>query len=277
MPVQGISLHIGLNRVDPVHYGGWDGELLACEFDAKDMKALADGKGFRSTLMLTASATADAVVQAISAAAKQLKAGDLFLLTYSGHGGQVPDRNGDETDPGRQDETWVLYDRQLIDDELWALWGRFKSGVRILVFSDSCHSGTVTRQMPAFLMADTGEAKEPALVRMLPPKQAAVVYRKNAGLYDGIQKATPAGEKAAVRSTVLLVSGCQDNQFSLDGRRNGLFTGMLKKVWNKGKFEGGYRRFRDSIAQRMPAQQTPNYLVIGKANPGFEAQTPFTI
>ena len=34
---QGISLHIGLNSVDPGHYQGWDGKLNACEFDAKDM------------------------------------------------------------------------------------------------------------------------------------------------------------------------------------------------------------------------------------------------
>jgi len=276
MPAKGVSLHIGLNLVNPVHYGGWDGELIACEFDAKDMKALADGKGFQSNMLLTAAATADAVIAAITSAAKALVAGDIFLLTYSGHGGQVPDRNGDEKDPERQDETWVLYDRQLIDDELWGLWGRFKAGVRIFVLSDSCHSGTVTRQMPAFLAAGAGSGSQ-AKIRMLPPKQAAIVYRKNAAIYDGIQKATPAGEKAAVRSSVVLISGCQDNQFSLDGNRNGLFTETLKKVWNKGKFTGGYRRFRDTIAQRMPTQQTPNYSVVGKANAAFEAQKPFSI
>ena len=39
---QGISLHIGLNSVDPRQYEGWDGQLLtACEADAKDMQARA--------------------------------------------------------------------------------------------------------------------------------------------------------------------------------------------------------------------------------------------
>jgi hypothetical protein len=42
------------------------------------------------------------------------------------------------------DETWVCYDRQLIDDQLYELWGKFKASVRILVLSDSCHSGTVS-------------------------------------------------------------------------------------------------------------------------------------
>ena len=46
---KGLSLHIGLNFVDPNHYQGWDGQLAACEFDAKDMSALAKKKGFKTT------------------------------------------------------------------------------------------------------------------------------------------------------------------------------------------------------------------------------------
>ena len=268
----GISLHIGLNFVNPEHYGGWDGELKACEFDAKDMKALASAQGFKPAMILTRDATADAVISSIREAAAKLKSGDMFFLTYSGHGGQVPDTNGDEKDRERQDETWVLWDRQLIDDELWALWGRFKRGVRILVLSDSCHSGTVTRAMPPL------PARGPMpRIRLMPPKQARVVYRRNAELYDGIQASVPAGERARVRSTVILISGCQDNQFSLDGDRNGLFTETMKKVWRNGVFQGGYRKFRDMIAQRMPREQTPNYYLVGGSNPAFEAQKPFTL
>ena len=36
-----LSLHLGLNAVDPAHYEGWDGKLSACEFDARDMAELA--------------------------------------------------------------------------------------------------------------------------------------------------------------------------------------------------------------------------------------------
>ena len=42
-----------------------------------------------------------------------------FLLTYSGHGGQINDVNNDE--PDGLDETWALYDRELVDDELYAM------------------------------------------------------------------------------------------------------------------------------------------------------------
>ena len=114
---QGISVHIGLNSVDPTQYEGWDGQLTACEADAKDMQALAKKQKFSSsTLLLTKAATAQAVSDAILGATEALKSDDLFFLTYSGHGGQVNDTNSEEKD--RMDETWVCYDRQLIDDEL---------------------------------------------------------------------------------------------------------------------------------------------------------------
>ena len=85
---KGISLHIGLNSVNPNSYAGWDGKLNACEADANDMQALVNSRGFKSNKLLTAKATRAAVAAGISDAAKKLVLGDMFLLTYSGHGGQ---------------------------------------------------------------------------------------------------------------------------------------------------------------------------------------------
>jgi len=261
---KGISVHIGLNGVDPDHYGGWDGQLTACEFDAKDMQKIAKQKGFTTKLLLTTHATASAVRSEISNAAAQLKSGDIFLISYSGHGGQIPDTNHDEAD--RQDETWVLYDRELIDDELYAQWSEFKAGVRILVFSDSCHSGTVTRMMPTFRRANTGIAL-PVRNRLMPPDIALRTYHQHQKYYDDIQKSAGPAEKARVRASVLLISGCQDNQLSADGDRNGLFTENLRIVWDSGKFKGNYSRFRDKITALMPANQTPKYYRVGTHNP----------
>ena len=50
---KGISLHVGLNFVDPEHYDGWDGELQACEYDATDMEVLASSQGFATTKLLS--------------------------------------------------------------------------------------------------------------------------------------------------------------------------------------------------------------------------------
>jgi metacaspase-1 len=266
---KGMSLHIGLNRVDPDQYEGWDGELTACEADAQDMKALAKAQGFgTSAMLLTKGATAEAVMAGISHAAKTLKSGDMFFLTYSGHGGQVKDTNGDDEDGW--DETWVCHDRQLVDDELYALWGQFKPGVRVLVLSDSCHSGTVVRAMPPFL---TGGPR----IRLMPRSVVLKVQKAHAALYKKIQSKVKSAEDVKIGAGVLLVSGCQDNQTSLDGDRNGLFTGTLRSVWRNGKFKGNYRNLRDTIVAKMPNTQTPNYYFVGNRDPKFEAQKPFTI
>src|SRR6476619_2567188 len=140
---KGLSLHVGLNSIDPAHYGV-DGRLRACENDARAMKAIADSQGYTSQILLTRDATSSSVLKSIVEAAAELQAGDIFLLTYAGHGSQVPDVNGDEGDG--LDETWCLYDRMMIDDELKAMWTRFRKGVRIVMISDSCHSGTVSRE-----------------------------------------------------------------------------------------------------------------------------------
>lgn len=75
-----LSLHIGLNAVSPAAYGGWSGELAACEFDAKDMAAIAKSQGMKSTVLLTKQGTRAGMLAAMRKAAKQLKKGDLFSL-----------------------------------------------------------------------------------------------------------------------------------------------------------------------------------------------------
>lgn len=291
-----LSLHIGLNAVDPDHYQGWSGELSACEFDARDMAALAKSRNMEATLLQTTAGTRGKVLTAIRSATKSLRQGDLFFLTYSGHGGQIPDITGEEAD--KKDETWCLYDGQLIDDELYLELARFAAGVRILVLSDSCHSGSVTRNsVPA--TSGTGRSK------LMPPAVAMRTYRAHQEIYDRWQRQVAtvttgaasnadrdidpdqalAGIAASPRLTALagrfrpssiLISGCQDNQTSLDGEHNGAFTEALLRVWDHGAFCGDYIKFHGEIVARMPATQTPNLFLLGTTG-SFLKQTPFTV
>lgn len=289
-----LSLHIGLNAVSPAHYGGWSGDLAACEADADDMQALARSKGMKPTVLMTAQATRAAVLAALRKAAKTLKKGDFFFLTFSGHGGQVADVTGEEID--RKDETWCLWDSQLIDDELYLELSRFAAGVRILVLSDSCHSGTVTRDAVPAPTVPGGPRS-----RMMPPAIALRTYRNHKAFYDGLQHDVAA---AAAKSgyidpdtalaqltvtsnrltavvgtfapSVILISGCQDNQTAMDGDFNGAFTGRLLQVWNNGSFSGNYTQFRHMIAAGLPPTQSPNLFVLGSAA-SFLKQRPFTV
>jgi len=278
---KGAALTIGLNSVDPGHYQGWKGELLACEADAHDMAQIAKSRGFSASTLLTKNATRSSVSQAIRYHAGTLAAGDIFMLSYSGHGGQLPDLNGDEDDA--EDETWCLFDGELLDDELYQALAAFSTGVRVLVFSDSCHSGTVLKATyyvggsHAARSADAS-AEGASRFRAMPPDVALRTYQANQAMYDPILKDRQVREsRAKVKASALLLSGCQDNQLSADGTFNGLFTGMLKRVWNGGKFRGSYQAFRNRILNRMPPDQTPNYFTVGTPNPEFEAQRPFTV
>jgi hypothetical protein len=268
--VRGLSLHLGLNSVDPGHYAGWNGRLTACEYDARDMEALARSQGFTTTILLTRAATVRRLFAGIRKAAGKLRRGDIFLLTYSGHGGQVPDRNGDERGDA-MDETWILFDRELVDDELYALWSEFRPGVRIVVLSDSCHSGTVTR-MRFYRSAGVGTG-----VRVIPPDVQAATYRRHRRLYDALQRRYPSGRQAAIGASILLLSGCQDNQLSADGDRNGLFTGTLRSVWQDGAFRGSYRTLHRAVLRKMPPSQSPNLFLAGFPDPRFETERPFSI
>ncbi len=276
---KGIALTIGLNSVDPKHYGGWAGVLNACEADAGDMADIAKSNKFSAKTLLTKAATRKRVTQQISTAAKLLKSGDIFMLSYSGHGGQLPDLNNDEDDG--QDETWCLYDGELVDDELYAELAKFAKGVRILVFSDSCHSGSVVK-LAYFHGTDrngnSNITSKEVRYRFMPPDVALRTYRRNKVFYDALLK-KPAlkNSLASVQASVLLISGCQDNQLSQDGDFNGLFTGNLLRVWNSGAFKKDYRAFHKAIVKRMPPDQTPNYFRVGTIDHKFESQKPFTI
>ena len=277
---KGLALTIGLNAVDPKHYEGWSGELNACEADAEDMTNVGRSRKFRVQNLMTKRATRAAVLGALAKAAKSLKAGDIFLLTYSGHGGQVPDRNDEE--PDHQDETWCLYDGELIDDELYTALGKFARGVRVFVLSDSCHSGTVTKM--AYYAARAAAARgadanggAPVRYRAMPAEVALRTYRAHRAMYDRLQRAVKANAEDTVRATTILISGCQDNQLSQDGTFNGLFTANLLRVWNEGRFSGDYRGFHRNIRKFMPPDQTPNFFMTGAPNRIFEKQVPFTV
>jgi hypothetical protein len=81
---KGLSLHAGLNGVSAAAYGGWDGRSRLASSTPTTWPAIAKSAGMKSTILLTKKATRANVLSGMRDAAKALKAGDFFLLTYSG-------------------------------------------------------------------------------------------------------------------------------------------------------------------------------------------------
>lgn len=251
-----FSLHIGLNAVDQSKYKGKYRVLRNAENDTTYYHSIAKNKNFQTTLLIGRDATSDNLLLNIKKLAAKLNPGDLFFLTYSGHGSRVKDLNGDESDG--YDEALVLYDRLFIDDEFQNCWSLFPSDSKVFFVNDSCYNGTVSR----FLSLNKGfmDSVWPEhLFRGIDESETEIDFEQNRGFYSSIKIAS---ENSKAPCSIIHISACQDNQLADDGSsimKNGFFTTKFKEVYADGKFDGSYKSFFNTILPLMPPYQTPNW------------------
>jgi hypothetical protein len=115
--------------------------------------------------------------------------------------------------------------------------------------------------------------------RVIPLAVQREANKVQAAELDRVQKTYKGEKSTTVNASVLLLSGCQDNQTSSDGLANGLFTQKLKQVWNKRKPSEvkSYTSFYKSILKAMPPWQTPNQYSVGLNTKKLSASAPFSI
>lgn len=256
------ALCIGINN-----YPGTDMDLQGCVNDASDWAAELAARGFKVSTLLDDQATKAAMVKAMSELIGKGAKGDTLVITYSGHGTYQPDTDGDEIDG--LDEALCPYDLQtkgeaLIDDEIHTIFAGRKAGVRLILISDSCHSGTVTRAAKAEKDADSRPRFMPMgnwlPARELPKNRAGKVAATMTG---------PSGSSpllAAARTNLLgdlLLSGCKEgpNNFSYDakikGRFNGAFTYYALKALKSMKPGATYAEWHKAITKYLPSASYP--------------------
>ncbi|WP_370190333.1 caspase family protein [Qipengyuania sp.] len=270
----GYSLHIGLNRVSAGHYGS-EMPLRSAVADAEAMEAIARAQGFSSQALHDDAATSGAVARHIHQLASRARRKDIVLISYAGHGSNIYDSGGDE--PDSLDETWCLFDRMMVDDELYGLYTLFGPDVRLLIVSDSCHSGTVARMVSASAAADPFAADSDEVFRTIDPVAARAVYADHSELYDSVQALAAAGGRSSLSCSLQLFAACQDDQLAGDGPDNGYFTSHLLDQWDQGAWQGSYTELYENLRQAMPRKQQPNRQLLGRENAAFLAQRPFTI
>ncbi|HSL43192.1 MAG TPA: caspase family protein [Anaerolineales bacterium] len=222
---------VGINN-----YPGIFNDLKGCVNDAKDWSALLQGLGFEVSLMLDSQATKMNVKAALQGLVNATRAGDIGVFTYSGHGTQVVESSSDEGDP--YDEAVSLYDGNVVDDELRVILQGLHPQATLVVISDSCFSGSVTRV-----------AAEPAVPRFIPP-------------------AVPTSGRTARRPFLLpeanmpeiLITGCSDSEFSYDaefnGRPNGAMSAMALRVIRQNP-NATYREFHAALRTLLPSNEYP--------------------
>ena len=244
------ALCIGIND-----YPGTQNDLSGCVNDANDWAAALAARGFTVTKLIDSQATKAAMVSAMSALISGAAKGDTVVITYSGHGTWVPDQNGDE--PDGRDEGLCPWDigsgKVLLDDEIAVIFGNHAPGVRVLLISDSCHSGSVTRGDDSDL--DPGMPR----ARFLPPS----VWMKPEDLPPASRGLTLPSLGGLSRSGGdLLLAGCTDTQFSWDtsfkGRPNGAFTYYALKALAALPASASYSQWFKAISPvYLPTNQLP--------------------
>lgn len=246
-----LALCVGIND-----YPGTDADLAGCVNDALDWELALVRRGYETTLLLDGAATKGAVVAALAEMVGQARYGDRVVFQYSGHGTWLPDRDGDEADS--RDEALVMHDFRegglLVDDELQAILGMARFGVRRLILSDSCHSGSVSRFMA------TGH--DPVLMRGALPKPrflppASFLEGPALELAEVVQHAPARGVS---RPGTVLISGCADTEYSYDasfgGRPNGAFTKRALEVLDIAETKG-FAAWHRAIREVLPNTSHP--------------------
>lgn len=249
------ALCIGINN-----YPGTDSDLAGCINDANDWANILELRGFEVYQLLDEGATKQSIVGSMRSLIDDAQNGDSIIFQYSGHGTYIPDEDGDE--PDGTDECLCPYDLTtngpITDDELFELFSATKNGVKLVMFSDSCNSGTVTRFAPIVTPPTISGATPPQRkVRFLPPSTFLTQNEINKlGTLRRIRRASPPGRYGG-----LLISGCQDVEYSYDaffnGRPNGAFTFVSLSTLQQLDGNATYKDWFKAIRNVLPSQQYP--------------------
>lgn len=261
---KGLSLHIAVNEPDPVYYGATLKPLKACHNDANEMAELARKAGIKnSTILLDADATIGNVSQTLQKYAHDARPGDLVFVTYSGHGSQIPAAGGGgaEEDDGL-DETWCLFDTQLIDTEFYQALANFKKDVRVVVLLDCCHSGTAIHEWihESWHFIEAYLADRDHRFRHVPENLRGDLYRQHRDDYLARQEKAMLGMPASIEASALMISACQDNQRAIEDLFNGRFTSAL--LYETGN-RHTYRSIHKQMHKHLHAFQSPNLYPLG--------------
>jgi hypothetical protein len=247
------ALCIGIND-----YPGSGSDLTGCINDARDWAGAFRGCGLPVTELHDRAATGQAIRECLLQLIAQAEPEETLLIQYSGHGSFVPDIDSDE--PDGTDECICPYDFQtdlITDDELFDIFESREKGVRIVMISDSCNSGTVTRFNPILTPQPNGAPGPERRVRFLPPESFLRPHEFAVlGERRRIKRSSPPGRYAA-----LLLSGCQDVEYSYDavfnGRPNGAFTYVALQALKTLPPDATYRQWHQAIRRILPSQQYP--------------------
>lgn len=232
-----ISIHIGINEINPVHYQNWNKKLQSAVQDASDLSQIAWDLGYKPQLYAGKNATRKAIFKALKEAGEKLGENGQLLLSFSGWGTMLPSfpikgRSGDYP-------AWCLYDRCLLREELMVLWAGWPEGVQITIIEDTSYG-----ECPA------GHWIKDYTCRSLPQTVAQKVYEQNKDQYDSIQLKIPINP--IVLASVSDFKATEHHQFALEDKKNGLFIQRLKRLIGRNVEQFHFRNLAEALLSAIP-------------------------
>ncbi|KAG2030795.1 caspase domain-containing protein [Suillus americanus] len=207
------ALCIGIN------YKGQRRELRGCINDAHSVKRfLTSNWGYKNgdivmliddTDNLRQMPTKQNILDAMRWLVKDAHPHDALFFHYSGHGGQIPDKDGDEVDGLDEVIYPVDYKKAgfIVDDQMHRIMVKsLPTGCRLTAIFDSCHSGTAL-DLP-------------------------YIYHSNGRLKGSSTTPRFQAEKAT-GADVISFSGCRDDQSSADTTQGGMAVGAMSYAFVK--------------------------------------------
>lgn len=193
--------------------------LAGCVNDALLWQETFAALGFESAgLLVNEQATYAGILAAIEELVTTARPGDALVIQYAGHGTQLDDLDGDETDD-QLDEALVPFDytsgKFVLDDDLGRIFSQLPDGVGLTCFVDSCHSGTINRAFgPTALRAASGERE-----------RFIVVDAKTAAKHKEFRESEPTACGAAADDMrEIAFAACQPEQTAKEKDGHGYFT-----------------------------------------------------
>ncbi|KIJ60130.1 hypothetical protein HYDPIDRAFT_117596 [Hydnomerulius pinastri MD-312] len=201
------ALLIGIN------YTGQSRELRGCINDAKSMRRFLTSQwGYHdSDIVMLMDQTTNPrqmptrknMIEAMQWLVKDANPHDALFFHYSGHGGQIPDQDGDEVDGFDEVIYPVDYKKAgvIVDDDMHRIMVKpLPRGCRLTAIFDSCHSGTAL-DLPYIYHSD--------------------------GRLKGKHISDSARAQKATESDVISFSACRDDQTSADTFQGGVAVGAM--------------------------------------------------
>lgn len=254
------ALCIGINEYRDRPLGG-------CVSDARAWGRELESLGFSVQYLLDQQATRERMMAELQALVGSGGPGDILVFQYSGHGSQVADEDGDETD--RFDEVFVPVDYHtgalILDDDLADVLGRLQRGTLLTLFMDCCHSGTNSRFAPAVRPLVTGDDR----VRYLP--LGADVEAAHRALRAGMRSARRSAEDKSLPG-VIHFAACQDHEYAWESSGHGDFTTVATPLLGAAFARGETNeRFLAGVRDAVAARGRQHPMVMTPA-PGMAGQ-----